>query len=89
MYEFVSYSRPSIIQVIPVGCEAVKIDDPFWQNESPSLLLIIGAAGKGLTRTSTGAELGETQPLPSVSCAKKVPDCAVVTALVTAPFDQR
>ncbi len=78
-----------VFHSIPIGCEAVKIDEVFWQNDSPSLLLIIGASGKGLTRTSTGAELGETQPLPSVSCAKKVPDCAVVTELVTAPFDQR
>ena len=78
-----------VFHSIPIGCEAVKIDESFWQNEGPSLLLIIGASGKGLTRTSTGAELGETQPLPSVSCAKKVPDCAVVTELVTAPFDQR
>jgi hypothetical protein len=78
-----------VFHSIPIGCEAVKIDEPFWQNERPSLLLKIGAAGKGLTRTSTGAELSETQPKASVSCAKKVPDCAVVTALVTAPFDQR
>jgi hypothetical protein len=78
-----------LFQIIPVAGRAVIVAELFWQNEVPVLLSNTGAAGSGLTTTSTAAELGDMQPKISVSRAKKVPAWDVVIVLVTAPFDQR